>query len=200
MEEIGDDDVEVRAEWVSLPKPAATLYVGPQDPVEQHGRAPHGEECMHPATPLAPEATKLKDHVKVCLADEVECLPEVQLKDHDGDLLDVAALDNLCGEREVVGDRSPLDEHGNRRGDGALQPVCEDLGSQFWGVVLQTDWSEIGSGDGAQLLGEEDNVRLCNTLKFYDFKMLLGRIIKQQFWRSFKILLNIYFLYRKLSS
>jgi hypothetical protein len=35
--------------------------------------------------------------------------------------------------------------------------------------------------------------RTCNTMKFSDFTMLLGRIIKQQFSHNFKILTNTYF-------
>jgi hypothetical protein len=41
---------------------------------------------------------------------------------------------------------------------------------------------------------------LCNTVKFLDFRMLLGRIIKQRFWYNFKILLDIYFLHGKFST
>jgi hypothetical protein len=36
----------------------------------------------------------------------------------------------------------------------------------------------------------------CNTLKFSDFRMLIGRIIKQQF-PIISNFPNIYFLYRK---
>jgi hypothetical protein len=39
----------------------------------------------------------------------------------------------------------------------------------------------------------------CNTLKFGSFRMLIGKIIKQRFSHNFKILPNIYFLYRRFS-
>jgi uncharacterized protein YybS (DUF2232 family) len=37
----------------------------------------------------------------------------------------------------------------------------------------------------------------CNTLKFSNFRMLIGKIIKQRFSHNFKILPKIYLLYRK---
>jgi hypothetical protein len=39
----------------------------------------------------------------------------------------------------------------------------------------------------------------CNTLKFLDFRMLIGRIIKITISHNFINLPNIYFLYRKFS-
>jgi hypothetical protein len=37
----------------------------------------------------------------------------------------------------------------------------------------------------------------CNTLKFSNFRMLIGKIIKQRFSHNFKVLPKIYLLYRK---
>jgi hypothetical protein len=39
----------------------------------------------------------------------------------------------------------------------------------------------------------------CNTLKFSNSRMLIGKIIKQRFSYNFKFLPNIYLLYEKFS-
>jgi hypothetical protein len=44
---------------------------------------------------------------------------------------------------------------------------------------------------------EHDDRGRCNTLKFSNFRMLIGKIIKQWFSHNFKILPKIYLLYRK---
>jgi hypothetical protein len=44
---------------------------------------------------------------------------------------------------------------------------------------------------------EEYVATVLYTLKFSNFRMLIGKIIKQRFSHNFKILLKIYFLYRK---
>jgi hypothetical protein len=41
--------------------------------------------------------------------------------------------------------------------------------------------------------------RICNTLKFSNSKMLIGKITKQRFSYNFKILPKIYLLYEKFS-
>jgi hypothetical protein len=45
--------------------------------------------------------------------------------------------------------------------------------------------------------GTENNLDLCNTLKFSNFRMLIGKIIKQRFSHNFKNLPKIYLLYTK---
>jgi hypothetical protein len=52
----------------------------------------------------------------------------------------------------------------------------------------------------SQLLDEGFEVLFrCNTLKFSNFRMLIGKIIKHRFSHNFKILPKIYLLYEKFS-
>jgi hypothetical protein len=69
------------------------------------------------------------------------------------------------------------------------------------GSRTQTKWPEdklTATGLDANFWPTPDAARdRCNTMKFSNFRMLIGKIIKQRFSHNFKILLKIYLLYRK---
>jgi hypothetical protein len=100
VKEVGDDDEEVGAQGVLLANIVSACDPWPWEAIEQHSRAPSGEEAGHPCTPLVPEAAHREDGVERLLAHRVKLFAEVELQ---GDHGSVALTTALKDQTQVEG-------------------------------------------------------------------------------------------------
>jgi hypothetical protein len=160
VEQIRDNEEEVRAERISQAEPALALNPRSRYTVEEDISLTGGEEGAHHHTALFTESTHGEDVIECTPGDRVKSFAEVEFEHDCGRATLVAALDKFSGKEKIADDAPPLDEPSLERRDEvsyvSLDSSCHDLGCDLGRTSLQAHRPKVSSFGDDVLLREEN--------------------------------------------
>ena len=110
LQDIGDDNKEVRGNRVAITKASAALEPAPRHASEKDGRLARSERVGNPGAPPVTETPRAKDEIEAVPGNRVKSLFEVKLQDDSGCMALVTVAEKVSGVYEIFSNVPAMDE------------------------------------------------------------------------------------------